>query len=235
MNPRIQASTRIIEIASSINESVRAYKDIYQGKYPADDIRFQIFHQIYSTTNSLFIFGLVLRDHTSSKDWWESNKEFQATFSESLIEDLNTALRMLLRFGFFHAAAMLTEDTLRKVGRAIDSNANSGGTAPFKNIYTWLFARTDQRGFEGLLDLLRSVRNTIHNNGVFLHKDETNLEVKYQEVEYYFEHGKQIDFRKMGFSDTLEFFKFIFPNVCEMFDKLFQSSVISSIEYIPAD
>ena len=45
-----------------------------------------------------------------------------------------------------------------------------------------------------LLDLLRLVRNTIHNNGVYFAPDGQDAVVTYKGITYHFYHGKAVDF-----------------------------------------
>jgi hypothetical protein len=68
--------------------------------------------------------------------------------------------------GFMQCAV---ESSFRTSLRSVAPGACSDGTDPFRNIYTCLL---NQLGLAGkwipLLDLWRELRNTVHNNGVYL-------------------------------------------------------------------
>ncbi|MBT3224483.1 MAG: hypothetical protein HN348_35900 [Proteobacteria bacterium] len=102
-------------------------------------------------------------------------------------------LNVFIKFGFFQGVFASLESTLRLILRAIDPDACAGGTAAFKNIYECLLKSNLSGGFQDdvdLLDVLRNVRNTIHNNGVYLHKSGNNASVTYMGTTYIFEYGK---------------------------------------------
>jgi len=61
-------------------------------------------------------------------------------------------------------------------------------------VYSWLLCKLKLKKWESLLDLLRCIRNTIHNNGVYLPstgKDET---IEYNGAIYTFIVGNKIGF-----------------------------------------
>jgi hypothetical protein len=70
------------------------------------------------------------------------------------------------------------ESSLRLFLRALDPTACNGGMKEFNSIYDCLFnsklATAPADGIE-LLNLLRLVRNTIHNNGVYFNPRGTDV------------------------------------------------------------
>ena len=88
------------------------------------------------------------------------------------------------------------ESTLRIFLRAIDPGACLGGTSEFKSVYECLF-RTKIVALTPalpLLDLLRMMRNTIHNNGFHFHRKRQDGSVEYKGVVRQFPIGRPIDF-----------------------------------------
>jgi hypothetical protein len=106
-------------------------------------------------------------------------------------------LGMFYKLGFIHFVFSATESSLRQMLRACNPSACSNGTADFKSIYECLI-RTELvlepvKDWIDLLDLFRLIRNTIHNNGVYLQKSGADTEVTYQGKLYQFKHGRKID------------------------------------------
>ena len=91
-----------------------------------------------------------------------------------------TGFGKFIKFGLVHGIFSCVESFLRVFLRALDPTACSGGLDNFKNIYISLFqsklAKCPPDGVK-LLDLFRLVRNTIHNNGVYFHKDEEDRSI----------------------------------------------------------
>lgn len=100
---------------------------------------------------------------------------------------------MFVKMGFLQFVFSSIESSFRLFVKAIDSNACAGGTAEFKNIYAFLLTRFGLQKWEPLLDLLRGVRNTIHNNGVYFHRSGKNETVTYKGVNYSFVVGRAVD------------------------------------------
>lgn len=102
---------------------------------------------------------------------------------------LNTSSLMFFSFSLF-------ESGIRRIVRAIDPVACSGGAAEFKNIYEWLFARLRKNGWSyptdnpsAFLDLFRVFRNTLHNNGAFYPPNGRDQEIIWQGKTYQFKYA----------------------------------------------
>lgn len=101
------------------------------------------------------------------------------------------------KVGFMHALFSSLESSLRLFLRALDPAACNGGMAEFKSIYDCLFrsklAAAPMDGTQ-LLDPLRLVRNTIHNNGVYFNRRGGNVTSNWQGGTYEFKQGAPVDF-----------------------------------------
>lgn len=102
----------------------------------------------------------------------------------------------LTKVGFFITEFSIIESTCRVLLRALDPSPCDGARGGFKCVITELL---DKRlGFRAedlaLLDLMRLLRNTIHNNGVYLEPHRRDQRISYKHRDYGFEDGKPIDF-----------------------------------------
>lgn len=114
---------------------------------------------------------------------------------------------VLLTAGLIVYPFSLFEAGLRRIVRAIDPTACSGGATDFKGIYDWLFARLRQDGWAyaggeavEFLDLYRNIRNTIHNNGKFYSRTATDAVVTWKGNRHEFIHGAVPPFVEWDFN-----------------------------------
>src|SRR5437868_1942077 len=93
--------------------------------------------------------------------------------------EIREGAEMFVKLGLIHTLFGITENAFRAYLRAIDPTACAGGNKQFGKIYECLFARLakDPAGVSisaagvVLLDLWREVRNSLHNNGVYVNPD----------------------------------------------------------------
>ncbi len=101
-----------------------------------------------------------------------------------------------IKVGFVQSIFSVAETNLRILLRALDPTACNCGTAQFKSIYDCLIGRLSSKPANALelLDLLRNVRNTIHNNDMYFHRSGKNTQVIYKGKPYDFYHGQPVGF-----------------------------------------
>lgn len=87
-----------------------------------------------------------------------------------------------------------TEVFFRSVIRALAPDACNRGAGEFKGVYDAVLARVRLRRWIALLDLLRVVRNTIHNHGVYLYKHPRDHAIVYKGRRYPFALGRRVEF-----------------------------------------
>jgi len=77
--------------------------------------------------------------------------------------------------------------------------------------------------------LLRHIRNTIHNNSVYFHKDGKDKSIPYKGVSYKFDIGKPVGFPNGVMSFLLD----LMPDVLKMIeDVVYSTEVISKSKII---
>ena len=75
-----------------------------------------------------------------------------------------------------------------------------------------------------LLDLLRHIRNTIHNNGVYFHPNSQNKTVTNKGKQYIFDIGKPVKFR----GRVLNFLVGFMPDILKIIEDVVYSQDIIS-------
>lgn len=129
--------------------------------------------------------------------WWNSYKPPYTGFNDrdrsSLVNGFNTGF---IKVAFIQSLFSTLDSKFRIFLRELDPSACSGGTDAFHSIYTALRSRLTSipADADDLVTLLRLVRNTIHNNGVYFDKRGRDAQVTYKGRTYDFHHGKPVNF-----------------------------------------
>lgn len=77
--------------------------------------------------------------------------------------------------------------------------------------------------------MLRLIRNTVHNNGVYFHPDGKNKVVIYRGKQYIFDNGKPVKFR----GRVLNFLAGLMPDILRMIeDVIYSQDIISKSKII---
>lgn len=102
------------------------------------------------------------------------------------LDNVRYSHQMFFKFAFIHLYFSGIESSLRLFLKSIDPNACNNSTAEFESIYTAFFKRLSLQQYLPLMDLFRCIRNTIHNNGVYNPKSQTNKDITYKGKNYKF-------------------------------------------------
>jgi hypothetical protein len=106
----------------------------------------------------------------------------------------------------------------------LDPIACNNGTSEFLSIYNYLLKKLNLKQYNELLDLLRHIRNTIHNNGVYFHSDGKNKSIQYKGKEYKFWISKPVEFP----NGVLSFLLDLMPDILKMIEDVVYSTKIIS-------
>jgi hypothetical protein len=129
------------------------------------------------------------------KEWWESISRTPIPDSDK--QAYANEFANFTKVGFVHALFSSIESYLRLFLRAIDPVACNAGMAEFKSVYDCLFKTklaAAPADCTELIDLLRLVRNTIHNNGVYFSPRGGTVNLNWQGNTFEFRQGVAVDF-----------------------------------------
>jgi hypothetical protein len=168
---------------------------LYPFTTPEHDARITAFSKFINVLHSVQLAFAVISKHLLHKQWWDAIACTPIPDDDKRVYANEFA--NFLKVGFVHAMFSSIESSLRLFLRALDPVACNGGMAEFKSIYDCLFssklATTPSDGIQ-LLDLLRLVRNTIHNNGVYFNPRGGNVTLSWQGQTFEFRQGAPVDF-----------------------------------------
>jgi hypothetical protein len=156
------------------------------------DARISVFSKFINVISSTNLgMDFIMLDLTSD-DWWQSKSKQQ--IPTELIKHSIREFDIFLKISFFHLFFSSIESSIRAIVQALDPQACDSGKDNFKNLYAWLLSRIKLEKWISLLDLLRCIRNTIHNNGIYFPKSGKNETITYKGIEYNFIVGNKIGF-----------------------------------------
>ncbi len=174
------------------NAHAQTYKAL-----PLDDPRRLVSRHIKAVISSTYLSRIHLVDNVTDPSWWQRHFNGAPPNVQDEVDDyavLLTAAFVLYPFALFEAGT-------RRIVRAIDATACSGGAAEFKGIYDWLIARLGRSGWTysggelvAFLDLYRHVRNAHHNNAAYYSRTGTDTSITWRGQTYDFNHGQRLGF-----------------------------------------
>jgi len=152
--------------------------------------------KLIDSTNLAFTF---ITKHLLPFDnfWWKEIHKppfsnFDNYHKSLTVHNFNSGL---LKVGFVQGLFSIFDSRFRIFLRELDPEVSEYATYSFYNIHKDLKDKiTFPANSDELLKLLRLVRNTVHNNGVYFDKHRNNEQVIYKGKTYDFHHGQPVKF-----------------------------------------
>ncbi len=167
------------------------------------DARLAFFWRVHGIAQTALVLTAFQTNDLHSPEWWKG--KFDRVPSA---EDRAVVSDEVMRFvgvGLFHAIFSVMETSLRSMVREGDPAACEGGAANFESIYSWVVARSKRKRAKPMFNLMRLVRNTVHNNGAFVSPKGKNESVRFDNRAFDFRHMQVVDFRAWGFRSAWDF------------------------------
>jgi len=191
----------------------------------AQDARLTMFNKCVNVTRSVHLGVVFMIHHLRKPGWWAENAKYGAT--KATVQQACDEFNMFLRISFIQGLFFAVESSFRLFVRALDPTACSAGCDDFKNIYEWLLSRLNLQRHRPLLDLVRNVRNVMHNNGLFFPKSGVNATATYKGQTYAFQIGKPNDFV------TWRFILDLLPDIQVLLTDIVEASETVAVATIP--
>jgi hypothetical protein len=214
----------IQKIRNSISDKKNRLIAQFDNWDPINDARITVFSKCINVCNSTQLSFTFMHFHLTHLDWWKQIAKSEIPTSDAQIYANEFA--MFTKIGFIQFTFSSIESAFRIYVKTLDSTACNNGTAEFKSIYSWLLKRINLQSHENLIDLLRLIRNTIHNNGVYFHKSGINETVIYKGQVYNFIIGQPVEFV------TWDFIFEVMEEVEELIINVVKANEICSINQI---
>ncbi len=216
-----------IQKIQEIRDSFSTLKVTSSAKYNKNDVRVTAFSKIINVLNSALLGSSFINQCLLNNTWWEKTAKESISIADRKI--YANEYDMFLKLGLLQFIFSSVESSFRLLLKTLDPNACSKGTADFKNIYDHLFNKlklSKKYDFPVLLDLLRLIRNSLHNNGVYFHKSNKNYKLSYKGEEYSFVIGNAIDF------GTWDLLLELIQDIEVLVNKIMSNTTVTSIDEI---
>lgn len=224
-SPEILNLVREVE---SLRDIAYHIKDKLKNDFPkwdfVKDARITTFSKFINVSNSTQLSLTFVGHHLLDPEWWikTAKKDLPVSDKNIYVNEYHS----ISKIAFVQFIFSSIESGLRLILKAVDPNACNNGTAEFKSIYDCILntklINKPPNSIE-LLDLLRLVRNTIHNNGVYFHRNGNNQSVTYKGKQYDFVIEQAIDFV------TWEFLIQISKDLLELMNSIIRDETVKNI------
>ena len=199
-----------------------------------NDIRFRIFFNLGQVLRSFKIYFILKEEYLKNREWYISIYLSKWGQSWPVIGDqvgqvindhnkLNFDFDLVMLIGYIQVLFSIIDSGFRLFTQTIDPLACNKGTNSFYNIKNWLLNRLNKKEqYDNLLNLFVLIRNTIHNNGVYLSRKVPKQIITYRGKVYTFENRKVV---KYGSANQLLFFVMT-PDLISMLENIVKSDII---------
>lgn len=188
------------------------------------DARIVIFRKIIQILNGFAIGFSHIHREFINPTWFKTL--YRELGTEENQKKLCNEFEIFLSSGLIIFLYGAIESSMRIISLKLDSTKFPKGIT-FSSLHKTLLADLNLEQYVDLLRIWGYLRNTIHNNGIFLPFDGENQIIEYHNNTFKFENGKQHTI--IGW----EMYAILVDDLCEMVSSIVESKEISSIKEIP--
>ena len=158
------------------------------------DARATSFQSLWNVLRYTELSLYYVERHLGDSQWWSTLRGGLPPIRTVQFEF--TAYTQCSKFGTFHLSMSAMESSHRSFLRALYPNAAQEATAEYKSVYDCLLLTHLHVPVENvrLLDLMRLIRNTVHNQGVHRRRSGKPASVSFKGIDYEFPDGQPIEF-----------------------------------------
>lgn len=204
------------------------YIDLNLNNYNSNDTRRFAFDKIFTCLrNTLYTYNYLKNDFTNSKRHFElHNSIFNQHENNEELEKISIQYYSYNKLSFQLLMFSALESSLRSIYTKLqlgkpDESFQRVYSAIFKKLF---FPQKEIMKFSSCLDLLRHIRNALHNNGVFISSKKDKEVIVYQDNTYEFIQGEAISFVTMGLLIDL------YKKVLQMLTLIYRHEEIKNID-----
>lgn len=223
-NQMIPENEKFIREIERLLQLSMKYYDKQADLVPPKDIRLAFFGLTGNVLHSLLLFSVASIQTLYETDWWIKN------YGRKEMTDLDKAairhLEAFSKHSFLIFFLSRIETLMRKTIPIVAPEFNNSPNKPFYQIYEKYLKTLSLSKYMPLYDVCRIIRNSIHNNGVFLHKKGKNQTFLWRTIDYEFKHKSAIDFM------TPENIFIFFEDLTHSMNEIVDSEALSKHSFI---
>ena len=220
------AKDKLRETRQQLDISFPSWRAAYTTNptdYRHHDARREFFVGLQMILGNAQLTYTFMRDQLCDEDWWVAKA---GKYRSGMVEQSLREQALMVKFFTVHAIAMTTEETLRAIVRA-GGPFSCPSTAEFASVVAHVLKVTELQHLDPLFQLIRLVRNTIHNNGVHRPKSGKNETVTYGSRTFQFVAGQELSW--MG----EEFLSWLPEQLNGAMREIVESAPVSSLAACP--
>jgi hypothetical protein len=216
---------------TGLQETRKNYPKIKKEK----DARITFFSKSIVIIDSVTLCFIFADRHLSNNRWWVTSANMYHLNSPPV--NSRTAIiegfRQFILLGFFHFMFSAMESSIRLIAKKVDNVLYEKTQRNFENIYQWLVRALQLKNrYVKLMDILRLIRNTIHNNGVYSPVPKKGRQLRDRQMSW---KGVRCKFPVNKNVKADDFWRLVFatvPDTLSMMRQIIDSSQVSHISSI---
>jgi hypothetical protein len=226
---RLELIKDLDEILQSCSETVENLLE-YQ-KLNQDDTRVSFFKHYINTLDSTILSLVFSHKYLGSEEWWnDTQKEYSLSLRPIEFDREFDYYDQMIILYYFHFTFSSLESSIRLICKRYDPELYSTQKRSFSSLFTKLIINldiTDRKERIKFIDLISSIRNSIHNNGVYVptNDNEKPKRIQWNKTFFVFKPNRPIEF------DIWNHFISISKEILKIYTEIINSLEIKKIIY----
>lgn len=159
------------------------------------DARTTSLSKLESVLHASLLSMLFVGQHLTDREWWAGT--MGTTPDDDHIEAYVNRYTEFSKIGLIQATFSSIESSIRLVLRRFSPDTYKRLRVDFRHICYFLideFMREERQHYRAVTDIMRLIRNTVHNNGVFSPKSGRDVRIWYRDELYVFQAEQVVNF-----------------------------------------
>jgi hypothetical protein len=219
------------DFSAKLQETVTKYPKIRKEK----DSRVTFLSKSIVVIDSVTMCCIFADRHLSNNKWWTTSAQLY-DLNPPPVESrkpMKEGFKQFILLGCFHFLFSAMESSIRVISNAVDQIQYKRMQSSFESIYSWLIQRLKLgKKYAKLMDVLRLIRNTIHNNGVYSPVPKKGKRPRNRQMSW---RGIKCEFPVNRNVKVDDFWKLVFttiPDCLSMMLQIIDSKAVSKISHI---
>ncbi len=182
-------------LVSVQQDSARVLEFYSEETKAAVDARTTSLSKVESVLHACLLGMIFVGQHLTDREWWE--RSMGTAPDDDHIEAYVSRYTEFTKIGLIQATFSSIESSIRLVLRNLSPDVYKRLRVDFRHICYYLideFMRDERQHYRAVTDIMRLIRNTVHNNGVFSPKSGRDVRIWYRDQIYAFEAEKVVNF-----------------------------------------
>lgn len=226
LSPLQNAKDALRQTREELDAAFPAWRESYESDptdYAHHDARREFFVGLQVILTNAQLTYTFMKEQLCDVEWWDAKAgEYRPVMAEQALREQ----ALMAKFFTVHAIAVTTEETLRALVRA-GKPFTCPSTAESASVVGHVLKITELQHLEPLFQILRLVRNTIHNNGVHRPQSGRDETVSYGGRTFEFTVGQQLTW--MG----EDFLPWLATQLNEAMNEIVRSVQVSGLKASP--